>query len=94
MAETKAYDRDRLRTRWQCRGIEWICPHKKNRVRPATQNGRALRALQKTVDRRTERRVAWKVPPLGRALPALAHNIYSAFFHIACFMIVLRKVVQ
>ncbi len=39
----KAYDSDPLRTRLQRRGIELICPHKKNRVRPATQDGRALR---------------------------------------------------
>jgi IS5 family transposase len=39
----KAYDSDPLRKRLRQRGIELICPHKKNRVRPATQDGRALR---------------------------------------------------
>src|ERR1700674_365718 len=39
----KAYDSDPLRTRLRQRGIERICPHKRNRVRPATQDGRALR---------------------------------------------------
>jgi IS5 family transposase len=39
----KAYDSDPLRFRLRRRGIELICPHKKNRVRPATQDGRALR---------------------------------------------------
>jgi hypothetical protein len=41
----KAYDSDPLRKRLQQRGIELICPHKKNRVRPPTQDGRA-RALE------------------------------------------------
>lgn len=33
---------DSLRVRWR-RGIQLIGPHKKNRVRPATQDGRKLR---------------------------------------------------
>jgi hypothetical protein len=36
-------DSDPLRKRLRHRGIELISPHKKNRVRPATQDGRALR---------------------------------------------------
>ena len=39
----KAYDSDPLRKRLRQRGIELICPHKRNRVRPPTQDGRALR---------------------------------------------------
>src|SRR5260370_41633366 len=40
----KAYDSDPLRKRLRQPGIELICPHKRNRVRAATQDGRALRA--------------------------------------------------
>jgi hypothetical protein len=36
----KAYDSDPLRKRLQRRGIELICLHKSNRVRPTTQDGR------------------------------------------------------
>src|ERR1700680_4851473 len=43
----RAYDSDPLRTRLRRRGIELICPHKKNRVRPATQDGRALRRYRR-----------------------------------------------
>jgi len=39
----KAYDSDPLRERLRQRGIKLICPHKRNRVRPATQDGRVLR---------------------------------------------------
>jgi hypothetical protein len=39
----RAYNSDPLRNRLRQRGIELICTPKKNRVRPATQDGRALR---------------------------------------------------
>ena len=89
----KAYDSDPLRNRLQRRGIELICPHKKNRVRAATQDGRALRRYQRRWI--VERTNAWLgnfrrlVVRYDRSL-----KIYGAFFHIACFMIVLRRVVQ
>jgi len=89
----KAYDSDPLRKRLQQRGIELICPHKKNRVRPATQDGRALRRYRRRWI--VERTNAWLgnfrrlVVRYDRSL-----TIYGAFFHIACFMIVLRRVVQ
>jgi transposase len=89
----KAYDSDPLRKRLQERGIELICPHKRNRVRPATQDGRALRRYRRRWI--VERTNAW----LGN-FPRLvvrydrSLTIYGAFFHIACFMIVLRRVVQ
>jgi len=89
----KAYDSDPLRNRLRLRGIELICPHKKNRVRAATQDGRALRRYQRRWI--VERTNAWLgnfrrlVVRYDRSL-----KIYGAFFHIACFMIVLRRVVQ
>ena len=39
----KAYDSDALRERLRRHGIELICPHRKGRIRPATQDGRKLR---------------------------------------------------
>ena len=89
----KAYDSDPLRKRLQKRGIELICPHKRNRVRPATQDGRGLRRYRRRWI--VERTNAWLgnfrrlVVRYDRSL-----TIYGAFFHIACFMIVLRRVVQ
>ncbi len=89
----KAYDSDPLRNRLQRRGIELICPHKKNRVRPATQDGRALRRYKRRWI--VERTIGW----LGNFRRLVVRydrsfRIYRAFFHIACFMIVLRRVVQ
>jgi transposase len=89
----KAYDSDPLRTRLRQRGIELICPHKTNRVRPATQDGRALRRYRHRWI--VERTIGWignfrrLVVRYDRSL-----RIYRAFFHIACFMIALRRVVQ
>jgi transposase len=89
----KAFDSDPLRNRLQHRGIELVCPHKRNRVRPATQDGRALRRYRHRWI--IERTIAWLgnfrrlVVRYDRSL-----KIYQAFFHIACFMIVLRRVVK
>src|SRR5216684_3085296 len=43
----KAYDSDALRERLARRGIELIVPHRSNRKKPATQDGRALRRYQR-----------------------------------------------
>ena len=39
----KACDSDALRKRLARRGIELICPHRKNRKKPPMQDGRKLR---------------------------------------------------
>ena len=86
----KAYDSDPLRMRLQKRGIELIAPHKANRVRKPTQDGRPLRRYRKR----------WKIERTNAWLGNFRHlvvrydrllHIYEAFFHIACFMIVLRR---
>ncbi|QDT89924.1 Transposase DDE domain protein [Gimesia algae] len=55
------YDRvadcDPLRTRLAKRQIELICPHRKNRVKPATQDGRALRRYRRRW--KVERTISW-----------------------------------
>lgn len=86
----KAYDSDALRRRLHKRGIELISPHKAGRVRPATQDGRPLRRYRKR----------WKIERTNAWLGNFRHlairydrklSIYQAFFHIACFMIALRR---
>jgi transposase len=87
------YDSDPLRERLARRGIELIAPHHKNRTRPPTQDGRALRRYRRRWI--VERTIGWLgnyrrlVVRYDRSL-----TIYQAFFHIACFMIVLRRVLQ
>ena len=87
------YDSDPLRQRLARRGIELIAPHHRNRTRPATQDGRAFRRYKRRWI--VERTIGW----LGNYRPLVLRydrslTIYSGFFHIACFMIVLRRVLQ
>ena len=86
----KAYDSDPLRMRLKKRGMELIVPHKSNRVRKPTQDGRSLRRYRKRW--KIERTNAW----LGNFRRLVVRyerylHIYQAFFHIACFMIVLKR---
>jgi transposase len=87
------YDSDSLRRRLAQRGIELIAPHHRNRRRPATQDGRSFRRYKRRWI--VERTIGWLgnyrrlVVRYDRSL-----TIYSGFFHIACFMIVLRRVLQ
>jgi transposase len=89
----RGYDSDPLRKQLAARGIELIAPHRKNRRKPPTQDGRALRRYKRRWT--VERTFAWLtnfrrlVVRHDRSL-----TIYQAFFHIACFMIVLRRVLK
>jgi len=85
----KAYDSDPLRSRLKRRGIELIVPHKSNRRKPPTQDGRKLRRYRRRW--KIERTNAW----LGffRRLTVRYDRIltvYQGFFHVACLMITLR----
>jgi transposase len=86
----KAYDSDPLRKRLARRGIELVCPHKCNRRKPPTQDGRKLRRYRRRW--KVERTFAW----LGNYRRLVVRwdkdiVIYSAFFHVACLMITLRQ---
>lgn len=75
----KAFDSDPLRARLAARGIELIAPHRENRTKPPTQDGRALH------------RYRW----LGHFRRLVVRyerwlTTYRAFFHVACAMIILR----
>lgn len=86
----KACDSDPLRARLKRRGIDLICPHKSNRVKKRTQDGRKLRRYKRRW--KIERTIAW----LGNFRRLVVRwdrqiLIYRAFFHVACLMIVARK---
>jgi transposase len=89
----KGYDCDALRHRLRKRGIQLIAPLRLNRRRTPPQDGRILRRYKRRW--MVERTFAW----LGNFRRLVVRydrllTIYRAFFHIACFMIVLRRVVQ
>ena len=87
----RTYDSDPLRKQLAQRGIELIVPHRRNRRQPPTQDGRALRRHKRRWT--VERTFAWfgnfrrLVVRYGRSL-----TVCRGFLHIACFMIVSRRV--
>jgi transposase len=86
----RAADSDPLRKRLRRRGIDLICPHKSNRRKPRTQDGRKLRRYKRRW--KMERSIAW-VANFRRLVVRYEHNLrmYQAFFHVACLLITLRQ---
>jgi transposase len=86
----RGYDSDPLRRRLADRGIEMICPHRKNRRKAKTQDGRKLRRYKRRW--KVERPFAW----LGNFRRLVVRyertlRMYRAFFHVACLLITLRQ---
>ena len=86
----RAYDSDAHRMRLAQRGIELICPHRRGRKRPPTQDGRPLRRYRKRW--KIERAIAW-FSNFRRLVVRYERKItvYQAFFHVACVLIALRQ---
>ena len=85
----KAYDSDPLDVELSALGIDMISPHRKNRKKPKTQDGRKLR--------RYKRR--WKVERFFAHLYNFRRIVvryeyhaqnYRAFVQLACILILLR----
>jgi transposase len=86
----KGYDSDPLRARLKRRGIELIAPHRRNRKKPKTQDGRKLRRYRRRW--KVERTFAW----FGNYRRLLVRwerhlKMYLAFFHLACLLITLNR---
>lgn len=85
----RAADSDPLRERLADRGIELICPHRQGRVRPTSQDGRALRRYRHRWV--VERTISW-LQSFRRLVTR--YEYYAFLFHsfakLACIMIVLR----
>jgi transposase len=67
-----------------------ICPHRRNRKKPKTQDGRPLRRFKRRW--KVERTFAW----LGNFHRLVVRyerylRMYRAFFHVACLLITLRQ---
>jgi transposase len=85
----RGYDSDPLRARLAKRGIEQITPHRSNRKKAKTQDGRPLRRYRRRW--KIERSIAW----LGNYRRLLVRHdrdvdIFRAFVHIACLILVCR----
>jgi transposase len=86
----KGYDSDPLRKRLKQRGIDLICPHRRNRTKPKLQDARKLRRYRRRY--KIERTFAW----LGNFRRLVVRydrliTVYRAFFHLACLIITLRQ---
>jgi transposase len=86
----RAGDSDPLRERLGARGIELICPHRHNRVKPTTQDGRKLRRYRRRW--KMERLFAW-LGNFRRLVVRWDRDLrsYQAFFHLACLLTTLRQ---
>ena len=86
----RGYDADPLDVELARLGIEMIAPHRRNRTRPKTQDGRPLRRYRRRW--KMERLFAW----LGNfrrivvRYERYALN-YLGFVHIGCILILLRQ---
>ena len=86
----KAADADWLRDSLGTRGIELITPHRRNRVRPALQDGRSLRRFKRRY--KVERSISWLFN--NRRLITrweFYPELFEGFVHLACLYTVLRR---
>jgi transposase len=86
----RAYDSDVLDAELREEGIEMIAPHRKNRKKPKTQDGRKLRRYKRRW--KIERLFAWlqNFRRLVVRYERQAEN-YLGFVHLGCIVILLRS---
>ena len=86
----KAYDSDPLDAELAEDGVEMIAPHKSNRKKAATQDGRALRRYRRRW--KVERLIAWlqNFRRIATRFDYLDEN-YLGFVHLGCIKILLRS---
>jgi transposase len=85
----KAYDSDPLDAELAERGIELIAPHRSNRKKPATQDGRKLRRYKRRW--KVERLWAW-LQNFRRVATRFDYHVenFLGFVHLGCIKILLR----
>jgi transposase len=85
-----AADSDPLRERLARRGIELVCPHRRNRKKPPTQDGRSFRRYCRRW--KIERAIGW-LQYFRRLVTRYEYHAYlfQGFVQIACLIIVLRQ---
>ena len=86
----KAYDSDPLDAQLAARGIAMIAPHRKNRKKPKTQDGRVLRRYKRRW--KSERLFAW-LGNFRRLVVRYERHVenYRGFVHLGCILILLRR---
>ena len=86
----KAYDSDPLDRECEALGVTLIAPHKRNRVKPKTQDGRPLRRYKRRW--KVERLFAW-LQNYRRLITRFEYYVenFLAFLQLAAFMILAKK---
>jgi transposase len=86
----RAYDSDKLRTNLLAQGWDLVCPHRRGRTKPNTQDGRKLRRYRRRW--KIERTIAW-LHNFRRLVVRYEYysNVYQAFILLACITICLRR---
>jgi len=86
----RAYDSDRCDAELAAQDIELIAPHRTNRSKPKTQDGRVLRRYVRRW--RIERLFAW-LQNFRRVLTRWEYHVgnYLGFVHLGCIRILLRN---
>ena len=88
----RAYDSDKLDKRLaEERGVEMISPHKNNRIKSLTQDGRILRRYRKRW--KVERFFAW-LQNFRRLVVRYEYHLknFLAMIQLGCIVILLRRV--
>lgn len=86
----KAADSDALRGRLARRRIDLICPHRSNRVRPKTQDGRKLRRYKRRYQ--IERSISWLFN-CRRLVVRYEYwdSMFLGFVQLACLYTILQR---
>src|SRR5215216_4596783 len=86
----RAYDSDPLDEALEERGIEMIAPHRSDRKRPKTQDGRKLRRYKRRW--KIERLFAW-LGNFRRLVVRYERRVenFLGFVHLGCIIILLKR---
>jgi len=86
----RAADSDPLRTRLAKRCIELICPHRRGRTRPPTQDGRPLRRYKRRWT--IERTISWLFNYRRLVVRYERHDfLFRGFIQLACAFTLLKR---
>ena len=85
-----AADSDPLRKRLWRRGIDLICPHRKNRTKVVTQDGRKLRRYRRRW--KVERSISW-LQNFRRLVTRYEYHahLFHGFAQLACLIVTLKQ---
>jgi len=86
----RAYDSDRMDSHLALQGVELIAPHRSNRSKPQTQDGRALRRYRRRW--KIERLFAW-LQNFRRLVVRYEYHVdnFLGFVQLGCMLIMLRR---